>query len=720
VPARRWRIGVDVGGTFTDLAVLDTRSGELSVHKVPTTPDDPSAGVLDGLRYVAGQVNGFDPADLEHFLHGTTITTNALIQRNYARCALLVTEGHRGAVQVQDQQRQGNLFDISIGHPDSLVDESHVFEVPERTGASGSVVRELDTDAVAAIARRLAEMQVGSVAVCLLFSFAGPAHERQVRDILLQHSPGMRVSLSSDVLPRIREWPRISTMLLNASLEPLLVDYVQTLGDALQARGVEFRRLFLMESNGGLMPFSAVVGGGRAVHTLLSGPAAAVQGAVTMLGTVQQDSLITLDIGGTSADIAFVSEDGALEVTEGRLAGHQIYVPMLDVSTIGAGGGTISRVTPDGRLHVGPDSAGADPGPACYGRGGTLPTTTDADLVLGLLDPGYYLGGRMRIDTGQARSAIATHVAAPLGISTEDAAAAMLQVNDVHMADAIRVFAAQKGIDLATSTLVACGGAGPLHAAAVASEIGIRRVSVPPQPATFSAVGLLCTDVLQDFVQTEITALVPDREDAIAGHFASLERRAVTALETQGFARGQIRCHREVDARYAGQGFELRLEVPDGPAADVPALLAKLFHEQHRRTYGHDAAAEQVEIVSYRVRAQVPLPRYAPRYLPRGDDPPRPPRVPSARAGDAGRRRWPPRGDGPPGLAPSSARPPRDVMFQGSWHATPVLLREDLAAGDRHGGPLIVEQPDTTTFVPPGWSIECDQYGNLNLIAGEH
>jgi N-methylhydantoinase A len=690
VPTKRWRIGVDVGGTFTDLAVLDTSSGELSVHKVPTTPADPSAGVLDGLRYVAGQVTGFHPEDLEHFLHGTTITTNALIQRNYAPCALLVTQGHRGAVQVQDQQRQGNLFDISIGHPDSLVDERHVFEVPERTDAAGSIVRALDTEAVAAIGRGLAELRIGSVAVCLLFSFANPEHERQVRDILLAQSPDLRVSLSSDVLPRIREWPRISTMLLNASLEPLLVDYVHTLGQALQQRGVEFRRLFLMESNGGLMPFSAVVGGGRAVHTLLSGPAAAVQGAVTMLGTVQQDSLITLDIGGTSADIAFVSGNGALEVTEGQLAGHQIYVPMLDVTTIGAGGGTISRVTPDGRLHVGPDSAGADPGPACYGRGGTLPTTTDADLLLGLLDPGYYLGGRMQVDTGRARAAVDQHVATPLGVTVEEAAAAMLAVNDVHMADAVRVFAAQKGIDLATSTLVACGGAGPLHAAGVAAEIGIRRVSVPPQPATFSAVGLLCTDVLQDFVQTDITVLAPGSAGEIAAHFADLEHRAVTALEAQGFARADIRCHREADARYAGQGFELRLEVPGAPAADAPELLTKLFHDLHRRTYGHEAAAERVEIVSYRVRAEVPLPRYQPRPL--------------------GTR---------PGTAAAAQAPTRDVLAKGAWQTTPVLQRQELAPGDRRAGPVIVEQPDTTTFAPPGWWLECDQYGNLNLSAGE-
>lgn len=687
MPIKRWRIGVDVGGTFTDLAVLDTVTGALSVHKVPTTPHDPSVGVRNGLRYVAEQVPGFDPAELEHFLHGTTITTNALIERTFAPCALLVTEGHRGAVQVQDQLRQGNLFDVTAGHPDAIVDDRHVFEVPGRVDAIGNVVAPLDIEAVAEIAKRLDVLGVTSVAVCLLFSFTNPLHETEVRRILLEANPSLRITLSSDVLPRIREWPRISTMLLNACLEPLLVDYVKTLGNALQSQGVDFWRLFLMESNGGLMPFSAVVGGGRAVHTLLSGPAANVQGAVTMIGTVDQKSLITVDIGGTSADIAFVSEDGALEITEGRLVGHEIYVPMLDVVTIGAGGGTISRVTPDGRLHVGPESAGADPGPACYGRGGELPTTTDADLVLGLLDPDYYLGGRMKIDPDLAARAIEAHVAAPLGISVWEAASAMLQVNDVHMADTIRVFAAQKGIDLATATLVPSGGAGPLHAVGVATEIDIRRIAVPPQPATFSAVGLLCTDVVQDFVQTEITRLVADSDATIAKQFVDLEQRATDALVDQGFDRQLVGCQREVDARYSGQGFELRLAVPPPSDSRASALLTEQFHEVHRRTYGHEARGETVEIVSYRVRAVVTLSRYRP--------------TPMERTADAS-------DGGPP---PSTRR----VYIRGEWLEAPVVRRAGLAPGEHRMGPLLVEQPDATIFVPPSWSAEHDPFGNLAL-----
>ena len=401
-------------------------------------------------------------------------------------------------------------------------------------------------------------------------------------------------------------------MLLNASLEPLLVDYVGNLAEALGSSGLEFNRLFLMESNGGLMPFSAVIVGGRAVHTLLSGPAAAVQGAVAIARTVEQGMLVTLDIGGTSADIAFVDGRGALEITEGHLVGHDIYVPMLDVTTIGAGGGTISRVAPDGRLLVGPDSAGADPGPACYGKGGTYPTTTDAHLVLGLLNPDYYLGGRMSIDVDLAREAIERGVARPLGLGVEEAASTMLRINEVHMAEAIRVFAAQRGVDLGESTLAACGGAGPLHGAGVASEIGIRRILVPSSPGAFSAVGLLSTDVVQDFVQSEITLLEEANALTIAKRFTDLESRTFEAMAAQGFERADVLCNREIDARYSGQGFEIRIPVPSVETTGMPATLTGLFHDGHRQVYGYIAEAEKVEIVSYRVRAVVTMPSTEP------------------------------------------------------------------------------------------------------------
>lgn len=681
---RRWRLGVDVGGTFTDVAVLDARTGELRVFKVHTTPEDPSVGVLNGLELVGQEVPGFDVTDVDHFLHGTTITTNALIQRTYARCALLVTEGHRGSVQVQDQQRRGNLFDLHSRHPTPIVDESAVFEVPERIAADGTVLRELDTERVEMIAERIARMGLQSVAVCLLFSFMNPGHEQDVGHILEKRVPGVRLSLSSEILPRIREWPRISTLLLNASLQPLLVDYLECLGSSLEAQGLEFSRLFLMESNGGVMPFSAVPSG-RAVHTLLSGPAAAVQGAVSMVKIEEGETVITLDIGGTSADIAVVGPDGALEVTEGQLVGNDIYVPMLDISTVGAGGGTIARVGSGGRLLVGPDSAGADPGPACYGRGGTLPTTTDADLLLGRLDPQYYLGGRMGLRADLAEESVRTAVADPLGISVTEAAAAILQVNDVHMADAIRVVAAKRAIDLASTALIACGGAGPLHAVGVAEELGMSRVAVPLQPGVFSAVGLLCSDVVQDFVQTQITQLVESSGDVIEQRFAELEDRARRTLVSYGFGEASISYQREIDTRYTGQGFELRLAAPAGEASE-PAALAEAFNDLHKVTYGHDAREETVEIVSYRVRAVVAMPRYRP--------------VPMAQ---------PERPGGPP------TRTRRTWIGRG-WADVDVYNRADLHSGDRFSGPAIVEQPDTTIFVPPSWTAACDPYGNLELL----
>lgn len=680
---RRWRLGVDVGGTFTDVAVLDATSKELQVFKVPTTPDDPSVGVLNGLRLVAEQVAGFVVADIDHFLHGTTITTNALIQRTYAPCALLVTEGHRGSVQVQDQQRRGNLFDLHAGHPTPIVDESAVFEVPERIAADGTLVADLDTERVEQIADRIAQAGLQSAAVCLLFSFVNPTHEQEVGHILEKRVPGIRLSLSSEILPRIREWPRISTLLLNASLEPLLVDYVERLGASLEAQGLEWPRLFLMESNGGVMPFSAV-SSGRAVHTLLSGPAAAVQGAVSMVRVAAGETVITLDIGGTSADIAVVGPDGAMEVTEGQLVGNDIYVPTLDVSTIGAGGGTTAQIGSGGRLLVGPESAGADPGPACYGRGGTLPTTTDADLLLGRLDPDYYLGGRMPLRPDLAEEAVRRAVAEPLGMSVTEAAAAILQINDVHMADAIRVVASTRAIDLASTALIACGGAGPLHAVGVAEELGMSQVAVPLQPGAFSAVGLLCSDVVQDFVQTQITPLVDDSRAVIRQRFADLQDRARRALVAQGFPEADISYHLEADARYTGQGFELRLAVPPGPAGD-PVPLAESFNVLHKATYGHDAREETVEIVSYRTRAVVAMPRHEPVPLE--------PRAATAGPKPRTRRAW----------------------IGDKWLDVDVYNRADLSPGDRFSGPAIVEQPDTTTLVPGGWTATCDPYGTLDL-----
>ncbi len=678
---RRWRVGVDVGGTFTDVALFDQTSLDLRVLKVPTTPGNPAIGVVNGLDAAEERFPDFRITDVQDFLHGTTITTNALIQRTFSPCALLVTEGLTGSVLVQDQRRMGSIYDLRAGHPDSLVAFDQIYEVPGRIAADGAEVEPVDVEGLPDVVRRIRRSGIETVAICLLFSFANPSHEERVREELLALDPGLRVRMSSDVLPRIREWPRISTMLLGCSLEPLLVDYVEDLAQSLVRKGLDYQRLFLMESNGGLMPFSAVTSGGRAVQTLLSGPAAGVQAAIQIARAAGRGSLVTMDVGGTSADIAFVEDGKALEVTEGELVGHHVYVPMLDLVTVGAGGGTLCRGSDHGRLLVGPHSAGADPGPACYAKGGEVATVTDADLVLGLLDPDYYLGGRMSLDTRAATRALETGLARPLALETSVAAHAATHLNEVHMADAIKVMAAQRGVDLVDATLVACGGAGPLHACGVADELGIRSVLVPAYPGAFSAVGLLGSDVVQDFVRTAITSLATGNETEIDKQFGALEDRARESLVGQGFAAADIGMHREVDSRYAGQGFELRLPVESRDAA----CLSDAFHQEHLRIYGHAATEEPVEIVSYRVRAVVKMPDL--EVAPSAD----------ARTGSEG------------------AFAERAVFHDGTWIDARTTKRSTLSTGVVEHGPIIIEQPDTTTWVPPGWALEQDTAGNLIL-----
>jgi N-methylhydantoinase A len=683
VAGNRWRVGVDVGGTFTDVAVFDQTTSQLRVLKVPTTPSDPSVGVIDGLDVAEQRIEGFRAEDIGDFLHGTTITTNALIQRTFRPCALLVSEGLKGSVFVQDQRRVGNLYDLRAGHPASLVADDQVYEVPERVSADGLVVRPLDRARLLEIANRIQASGIEAIAVCLLFSFANPMHELQVRETLLSVCPDLRVHLSSEVLPRIREWPRISTMLLGCSLEPLLVKYLSALERGLVNRGLASNRLFLMESNGGLMPFAAVTDGGRAVHTLLSGPAAGVQAAISIARAAGRDHLLTMDVGGTSADIAFVQKGKALEITEGELVGHQIYVPMLDLVTVGAGGGTLCRGSDEGRLLVGPNSAGADPGPASYGKGGQVATITDANLILGLLNPDFYLGGRMTLDTDAAQVAVRTSLARPLDLDDAVAASSAKELNEVHMADTIKVLAAQRGVDLGGVTLVACGGAGPLHACGVADEIGIRSVLVPAFPGAFSAVGLLGSDVVQDFVQTVITGLAERNEPEIEKQFAALEERARSSLVGQGFLGDDVVLRREIDARYAGQGFELRLLIES--CEQLSATLLSEFHDEHERVYGHAARDESVEIVSYRVRAVVKMPTL-----------------------DFGRSTG-------NEAEIDRSRTRRSVFCAGRWAESEVVHRAALRTGETIAGPVIVQQADTTTFVAPGWTLGTDEVGNLIL-----
>jgi N-methylhydantoinase A len=687
----RYRLGVDIGGTHTDLVLLDPESGELTVEKLASTPHDPAVAVLRGIaNFVA---RGVRPDEIAFFAHGTTITTNALLEMRGARVGLLITKGYRAVQEIQTQARDGNLFDYFYEKPPPIVPQSRTHEIPERCDYLGNVIVPLDREAVRAAARALKETGVTSIAVCYLFSFMNPAHEEETRRLIAEECAGVPVSLSSEVLPRVREWPRLSTTLVNAYLEPVLVGYVAGLSKGLDAAGVRTPQRFLMQSNGGVMPFSAAIVGGKTVHTLLSGPAAGAQASAHLARAEANAGLVTLDMGGTSADIAFIEGGAPLEVTEGVVSRRQVEVPALDISSIAAGGGSIAAV--DGAfLVVGPQSAGADPGPACYGRGGTRPTVTDADLVCGFLNPDYFLGGAQKLDAAAAHAAIASAVAAPLKMGVREAAAGIRRIVDIRMADEVRVFAAKRGVDLSAFTLLPFGGAGAVHAAAVAEELGMRRILVPPRPGAFSALGLLCTDVVHDYIRSELKPLA----DIDAAHaeavFAALEAKARDELVREGLPATGAVYARELDLRYAGQGYELRTPLDglyDGAvtAATIAAVRVR-FDERHAHLHGHAARDRPVEVVSFRLRLRVPVPKYEPRPEPRG----------------ASRQ--------------SERKGERLVYFDGVTAMPAALYERDvLAIGTTLAGPAIVEQFDATTVIPLGWAAAVDPFRNLVLARAE-
>lgn len=686
----RYRLGVDVGGTHTDLTLLNTDTGELLVEKVSSTPKNPAFGVLDGVQRFSDR--GVAPENIEFFAHGTTITTNALLEMRGASVGLLVTEGFRAVQEVQQQARDTNLFDYFYKKATAIAPQSLTKEIPERSDYQGNVLIELDGEAVRDAARAMRDAGVTSIAVCYLFSFMNPAHEEETRRIILDEYPQAHVSLSSEVLPRIREWPRMSTTLVNAYLEPVLVRYIESLNKGLNDAGAGTQQRFLMQSNGGVMPFSAAIAGGRTVHTLFSGPAAGAQ-ASAYLAEDAKTGLVTLDMGGTSADIAFIEGGAPLETTESVIARRQLDVPALDMTTISAGGGSLASVNDAGFLMVGPHSAGADPGPACYGRGGTRPSVTDADVVCGTLNPDYFLGGAQTLDVEAARNALKTEVADKLNMDVLDAAIGIRRIVDMRMADEVRVFAAKRGVDLTSFTLLPFGGAGAVHAAAVAEELNMRRILVPPRPGAFSALGLLCTDVVHDYIRSELIPLADLAPSHGEDIFAELEARAKADVLAEGLDASKAEYFRELDLRYTGQGYELRTPLDglyDGTLTEAALQAARArFDERHKQIHGHAAADRPVEVVSYRVRLRVAVPKYQP--------------LESAL----------------PASVPDSSdavKGSRPICFDSNVPVEATIYERDkLAIGTIIKGPAIAEQFDATTVIPAGWTGRVDGFGNLIL-----
>ena len=683
----RYRLGVDVGGTHTDIVLADTTAGKLIIEKVPSTPDHPARAVIEGLETLG--TLGIAPGEIEFFGHGTTVSTNALLEMKGARVGLLITRGFRAVQEVQNQARESNQFDLRFRRPTALVPQSLTREITGRMDFRGVELEPLDEAEIVEAVDSLVARDVTSFAVCYLFAFANPAHEQRTGEMIRARCANAFVSLSSDVLPRIREWPRLSTTLLDAYLAPVVASYARELSHGLDGAGMATRQRFLMQSNGGVMPLATAGEGTGVAHTLLSGPAAGVQGCAHLIGAGQGvETLVTLDMGGTSCDIAFIEGGRTLEATQGKIAERDIHLPMLDVATISAGGGTIARVDAARQPVVGPDSAGADPGPACYGTGGTEPTVTDADLLCGYLNPDHFLGGRQRLDRDAAATAIERAVAVPMALDAATAALGIVRLINGRMADEIRVLAAKKAVDLRGFTLVPFGGAGPVHAAMVAAELGIARVLVPPHPGAFSALGLLCSDVVHDYVRSALGAFEAMTPEEAEARFAELEERARTELTAEGFDADGAQFERELDLRYAGQGYELRTKlVGPGTRPIIDEGLARLrerFDDLHEAYHGHAARDAQVETVSYRLRARIEVAKVEPiRDAPGNDLEPVPRAVRSA------------------------------VFEDGNSYETPILDRAALTAGHELQGPVIIEQFDTTTVVPPGWRVKTDAYANL-------
>ena len=680
-----WRVGVDSGGTFTDVCLFDDDTGQVAVWKVSSTPDDPSLGIAQGVAQSI-ELIGAAASAIGYFGHGTTVATNALIQHRGVRTGLITTDGFRDLLEIGRQKRP-DLYDLQVDKPQVLVPRDLRLEVPERVHHDGRVETPLDEAAFRAAVRKLRDADVQAVAVCFLYGFVRTAHEDAAARILAEEFPEAFGCVSHKVAPEFREFERMSTAVVNAYLGPVMHGYIRRLATRLSELGVHAVP-HLTQSNGGVIGFDQAAR--LPVRTVLSGPSTGVVGAQAVGQQAGFTDLITFDMGGTSTDVALLQAGQCRLASEAVVHGYPIKAPMLDIHTVGAGGGSIAYVDSGGLLKVGPRSAGADPGPVCYARGNTEPTVTDANVVLQTLNPTHLLGGRMPVRQDLARASIET-LAASLGMDAMATAQGIISVVTANMARAIRVISVQRGHDPRDYTLVAFGGAGPLHAARLAKELEISRILVPRNPGILCAMGLLLTDLRADFATTRLhalsTAILPDIADA----FRVLHSQADAWFAEEGIASDAQRISRTVDMRYAGQNYELPVAVPEGEIGPATLdALAEGFTAAHRRMYGFVAEDEPVQLVTFRVEAAGIVPKATFQAHP-----------------DAG----------PDASAAIVTR--RDVWLPetGGFVSCPVYDRDRLHAGNRIAGPAIVEQMDATTFVLSHMTARVEPYLNLILEA---
>ncbi len=687
-------VGVDVGGTFTDVIFADTESGDAKIHKVPTTPEDPSDGVSAAIRGLCER-HQIAPSEIDHLLHGTTIATNAILQHDGARTGMITTRNYRDILHIGRHQRPEHYSIMQeVPWQDRvLVRRQHRLTVPERViPPRGEVLVDLDEGELRSAVSELKAAGVESIAVCFLFSYLNPKHENRAQEIIEQEFPECFVTTSSSVSPQFREFERFTTASMNAFIGPKVRDYVNHLAERIGDDGID-ADLHVMSSNGGVATAKMV--SERPVMTLLSGPAAGVLGGAWTGELSDRSRLITFDMGGTSADIGIVS-DGTFAQASARdtwIAGYPLLVSMIDIHTIGAGGGSIAYADSGGGFRVGPRSAGAVPGPAAYGRGGQQPTVTDANVVLGRLDADYFLGGEMSLDASAAGEAI-NKLASSLHLDAPATAEGILTLVTANMANAIRSRTVQKGIDPREFTLVAFGGAGPLHAVDVARELGMAEVIIPPYPGITSAVGLLTTDLKYDTIRTEFQVSGEVDLARFNHDLAAMEEELTEQFLNDGLDHSDISFKRSGDLRYVGQGYELRIMFPDSALDDAGLEdVFNQFHAQHRAEYGHDFPESPIEVVNVRVTGIGEMPKVS---------------RPEVGAGQSKEQ----------ALIKSA---PCMFRANGSLDSfeTAFYQRERLPVGEKVPGPAIIIQRDSTTVVPPGNTVVTDTAANMIIQIGE-
>lgn len=675
-----YRLSVDVGGTFTDIVLFDDQTRTIHTTKVPSTTYDQSVGLIEGIKKICAQVGiGYD--QITYFIHGTTVATNALLERKGAKTALVTTEGFKDVLEI-GKQRRPSLYDFWAKRPKPPIPRHLIFEVPERVLFDGTVEQALDEDTARSVARRIKEEQVESVAVCFLNSYQNGQNELAMKRILQEELPGTVVAISYETLPEIREYERTCTTAVNAYLMPKVQMYINNLVAKKDELGVK-PELHVMQSNGGIM--SAEVAANRSVHTVFSGPAGGVLGGIYISELIGDKNVITMDMGGTSTDIVLIEKGEIRLTTDGEIGNFPIKVPMIEMHTIGTGGGSLAWIDLGGTLRLGPESCGAIPGPACYDQGGTRPSVTDANLLLGRLDPNAFLGGEKKLHPQNARAAVMQEVGEKIGMSAEESAAGIVHIADANMCGGVKVISTQKGYDLREFSLISFGGAGSLHAAKIARELGMKRVVVPPYPGNFSAIGAEMAEVRYDYVRTVVKNVCSMQCGQYNEVFDQMIQEAIKHLDKEGFSPEQITMTGVADMRYAGQAWELSVPVPVH-ADDAESLQSMIddFQALHQRTYGYTMDKNEVVFVNLRLSAIGVIPKLEFK-------------------GEENLR----------DNAQEACKGTRKVYFDEGLLDTSIYQRERLCKGSKIHGPAIIEEYASTILVLPGDSAYVDPYGNV-------